>query len=114
MGHGTLRVVFRHLFKVLRRLFVPERMQQSDTAFERLLHRGRARDGKMHCPQLFRCHFLVMMTSIGQRRRAQGQQNRDQPGKIFHGTPQKSEFSREQREGQRGKEFTKYDLQSTI
>jgi len=31
----------------------------------------------------------VTMTFIGQRRKTQGQENRDQPGKGFHGnTPQ--------------------------
>ena len=39
MGHGTMRIIFRDLLKLLGCFFVPERMQQRDTAFERLLRR---------------------------------------------------------------------------
>ena len=48
MRHGALRIVFGDLQKFLFRFLVPERMQQGDSALERLLHRCRTGDRKMN------------------------------------------------------------------
>lgn len=51
MGHGAAWVSLRNFLELPLRLFVPEVMQQSDTAIERRLHCGRARNGKGHSAQ---------------------------------------------------------------
>src|SRR2546430_13368931 len=116
MGHRTLRIVFRDLLKLLRRLFIPERMQQRDTAFKPLLHRRCARNWKMHRPQLFRCHFFVMMTLVSQRRKAQGQQHSDQAGKRFHGSHRRASLVESEERVNARKNYevrvTDYDLKT--
>ena len=69
MCHGTAWVALRNFLELPLRLFVPEVVQQSDTAIERRLHGGRARNGKGHSAEplgsgsigrlgrMIRCHL---------------------------------------------------------
>ena len=61
MRHGALGIIFRDLHKFLFRFLVPERMQQRDAALERLLHRRRAGNRKMHRAQLGLGEIFVMV-----------------------------------------------------
>ena len=68
MSHGTRGIIFGDLNEFFFCLLVPKRMEQCDAPFKWLLYRGRAGDGEMHRPQLFRSQVFVMMAVIGQRR----------------------------------------------
>jgi hypothetical protein len=64
MGHGTLRIVFRNLLKLLGCFFVPE---QCNSATPRSNGFCKAAHGTGKCTvPSFRCHFFVMMTFISQ------------------------------------------------
>jgi hypothetical protein len=65
MSHGAVRIVFGHIEEFFFRLFVPEGVQQGDSALERLLDRTRARDREVHCAKLrFGEIFVVMMIFV--------------------------------------------------
>ena len=87
MRHGTLRILLLYIQKRLFRLFIPERMEKGDTFFEGLLSLRRARDGKVHGPQLPLCHFVVMIF-VRERGAAEYRGDTYQPDQFAHGAPQ--------------------------
>ena len=65
MHHDAMRIVFPDVDEFFFRLFVPERMQERDSALEGLLHRSGARNWKMNRAQLrLRQVFVVMVIFI--------------------------------------------------
>src|ERR1700691_904607 len=94
MRHRATGIVHRYLLEFLRRFFVPERVQQGDAAFKRLLHSRRAGYGKDHSPQLCRVKIFVMMMALlvigngrgGKNRESNGTRKK-QPEVILHTNP---------------------------
>ncbi len=65
MCHGTARIILGDLQKLLLGLFVPERVQQCDSAREWLLHRRGAGYGEVNRPELSLVEvFVVVMVFI--------------------------------------------------
>jgi hypothetical protein len=98
--HGATGIVQGDLSEFFFRLFIPERVQQGDTALERLLHPGRAGTGTGDRTEFRRSQILVVMMTLivignGRNGRDQCKKKKKQPPEPFHKkTSLKREFSR--------------------
>src|SRR5690242_6718844 len=92
MRHGALGISFGNVEKFLFRLLVPERMQQCDSALERLLHRRRTGDWKMNRAQLSFGEVFVMMVVfvflvVGKRGELTQAEQQEQTCDFLHWNP---------------------------
>ncbi len=88
MGHGAVRVVFGDLEEFLFGFFVPEGVEQSDSAGEGLLHRRGAGDGEVDGAELRLGEVFVVMVMfvfvVGERGECAEEGEEQQPGKTLH------------------------------
>src|SRR5580698_7951691 len=92
MGHGAVRIVFGDVEEFFLGFFVPERVQQGDSAGEGLLHGRRTGNGevdrtKLSLGEIFVMMMVFILVVVGESGRGTEEGKEEQPGKTFHENP---------------------------
>ena len=105
VSHGAVRIVGGDLLEFFFGFFVPERVQQSDAAFEGLLHIWRAGNREVDCAelrsgQIFVVMMVIIFIVVGEGGECEDRAEDEQARDAFHRNPKKNESSGGEAQGQ--------------